>query len=163
AQAGSNPVAVSLSADEKTLYVANSGNNDVAVVDVRSGRVRGLIPTGWYPTSAGPVRGALFVTHAQGPRPGPHLRPRPPPPAQARLLVSSAAEAAHTAHHPTRPGGAGALLTGQAEGGRARPRQARGPPSRARGARAPGSPGPDTNSQAPDRRKDHVPRARWRC
>jgi YVTN family beta-propeller protein len=42
---GSNPTAVALSPDEETLYVANAGNNDVAVVDVETGRVRGLIPT----------------------------------------------------------------------------------------------------------------------
>ncbi len=51
---GSTPDALALSADESRLYVANAGNNDVAVVDTaRPGqsRVEGFIPTGWYPTA----------------------------------------------------------------------------------------------------------------
>ena len=43
--------AVLLSADERTLFVANGGNNAVAVVDVSKSpaAVRGFIPAGWYP------------------------------------------------------------------------------------------------------------------
>jgi len=49
---GSAPNALAVSADGKTLYVANGANNAVAVVDIaQPGRVRGLIPTGWYPTA----------------------------------------------------------------------------------------------------------------
>ncbi len=51
---GATPCALSLSPDGKTLYVANSDNNDVAVLDVSvpgSSRVKGFIPTGWYPTN----------------------------------------------------------------------------------------------------------------
>ncbi|HVO34116.1 MAG TPA: beta-propeller fold lactonase family protein, partial [Gemmatimonadales bacterium] len=50
---GSTPNALALSADGKTLYVANADNNAVAVVDLGSEepRVKGLIPTGWYPTA----------------------------------------------------------------------------------------------------------------
>jgi DNA-binding beta-propeller fold protein YncE len=54
APSGSTPDAVAVTADSKTLYVANADNNDVCVVDIsRPGksRVRGFIPTGWY-TSA---------------------------------------------------------------------------------------------------------------
>jgi YVTN family beta-propeller protein len=52
APVGSNPEALSVSPDGSRLYVANAGDNDLAVVDLRSlkGRVKGLIPTGWYPT-----------------------------------------------------------------------------------------------------------------
>ncbi|GMV99599.1 MAG: phosphoesterase [Candidatus Hydrogenedentota bacterium] len=46
---GSAPNALAASADGKTLYVANGGNNCIAVLDTANGRVRGLIPTGWYP------------------------------------------------------------------------------------------------------------------
>ena len=46
---GSMPNALSLSPDEKTLYVANGGNNLLAVIDLDQEKVRGLIPTGWYP------------------------------------------------------------------------------------------------------------------
>jgi DNA-binding beta-propeller fold protein YncE len=52
---GSTPNALGLSPDGLTLLVANADNNTVAVVDVsRPGdsRVRGFIPTGWYPTAA---------------------------------------------------------------------------------------------------------------
>lgn len=51
---GSTPVALALSPDDKTLYVANADNNDVAVIDVSKpgeSKVKGFIPTGWYPTS----------------------------------------------------------------------------------------------------------------
>jgi len=52
---GSNPDALALSPDEKTLYVANGGTNSVAVIhlakDIDDSSVAGLIPTGWYPNS----------------------------------------------------------------------------------------------------------------
>ena len=50
---GTTPNALALSPDGKTLLVANADNNTVAVVDVAAAgasRVRGFIPTGWYPT-----------------------------------------------------------------------------------------------------------------
>lgn len=46
---GSAPNAVTISPDGKTLYAANGGNNALAVIDLMSGKVTGLIPTGWYP------------------------------------------------------------------------------------------------------------------
>jgi YVTN family beta-propeller protein len=52
---GQTPAGMALSGDGATLFVAESGFNDVAVVDVASGRVRGRIPTAWYPT------GVVFV------------------------------------------------------------------------------------------------------
>ncbi|HKF52322.1 MAG TPA: hypothetical protein VKB26_08425, partial [Candidatus Acidoferrales bacterium] len=61
---GSNPNSLALSPDEKTLYVTNGGANSIAVIDsfvlyaypggkspVSLSDVRGLIPTGWYPSS----------------------------------------------------------------------------------------------------------------
>lgn len=50
--AGSIPDALAFGRDGKTLYVANAGNNDIAVIDLRVGKgiVKGLIPTAWYPT-----------------------------------------------------------------------------------------------------------------
>jgi len=80
AQVGSNPDALALSADGDTLYVANSGNNDVAVLDARSGRIRGLIPTGWYPSSASIVDGRLLVANAKGLGAGPNDGPNHPNP-----------------------------------------------------------------------------------
>ncbi len=53
--AGNNTNSVTLSPDEKKLYVTNGNTNDVAVVNLNTGSgtaaVEGLIPTGWYPTS----------------------------------------------------------------------------------------------------------------
>jgi YVTN family beta-propeller protein len=52
---GNNTNSVTLSPDEKTLYVTNGNTNDVAVVGLQTANgvpsVLGLIPTGWYPTS----------------------------------------------------------------------------------------------------------------
>jgi YVTN family beta-propeller protein len=80
AQVGSNPDSVTLSPDSSRLYVANSGNNDLAVVDLRRGRVAGLIPTGWYPTTVVADSGRLFVTNAKGLGAGPNDGPGHPDP-----------------------------------------------------------------------------------
>jgi DNA-binding beta-propeller fold protein YncE len=52
---GNNTNSVTLSPDEKYLYVTNGWMNDVAVVSLSStpkkSEVVGLIPTGWYPSS----------------------------------------------------------------------------------------------------------------
>ncbi len=52
---GNDTNSVTLSRDEKLLYVTNGWMNDVAVVQLSSvpkqSRVIGLIPTGWYPNS----------------------------------------------------------------------------------------------------------------
>ena len=44
------PFGLTLSKDEKTLYVALLGFNAVAVIDVESKTTKGLIPSGWGPT-----------------------------------------------------------------------------------------------------------------
>ncbi len=52
---GSTPNALAASPDGKTLYVANADNNCVCVADISQrgkSRIRGFIPTGWYPTAA---------------------------------------------------------------------------------------------------------------
>ena len=48
---GQTPSGMAISSDSKQLFVAESGFNDVAIVDLTSGRVSGRIPTGWYPTA----------------------------------------------------------------------------------------------------------------
>ncbi|CRK83048.1 bifunctional YncE family protein/alkaline phosphatase family protein [Neobacillus massiliamazoniensis] len=50
APTGTQPDALTVSPDGQTLYVANAGNNDIAVIDLKIGKVKGLIPTAWYPT-----------------------------------------------------------------------------------------------------------------
>jgi len=47
--AGQTPSGMAISSDRHTLFVAESGFNDVAIVDLASGSVVGRIPTGWYP------------------------------------------------------------------------------------------------------------------
>ncbi len=82
---GLMPFGLTLSPDEKTLYVACLGFNAVAVVDVVSKKVKGYIPTGWGTTrvvltgngkqllilsargyGAGPNGGKGFVAPPQG-------------------------------------------------------------------------------------------------
>ncbi|HEV2671622.1 MAG TPA: hypothetical protein VGU74_11050, partial [Gemmatimonadales bacterium] len=48
---GLAPTAVALSPDATTLYVALGGVNAVALYSIPGGQLRGLIPTGWYPTN----------------------------------------------------------------------------------------------------------------
>lgn len=68
---GQTPAGMALSDDGATLFVAESGFNDVAVVDVASGRLRARIPTAWYPTDL------IFVSRStvgkKDPRPKPQL------------------------------------------------------------------------------------------
>jgi len=67
---GASPNSVALSPDERTAYVTNAAMNDVAVIDISGAApvVRGLIPTGWEPTSvATNADGSmLYVINAQG-------------------------------------------------------------------------------------------------
>ena len=48
---GFAPTAVAISADGGTLYVTLGGLNAVGVYALPGGQFRGLIPTGWYPSS----------------------------------------------------------------------------------------------------------------
>ncbi len=57
---GQTPAGLALAPDGRTLYVAESGFNDVAVIDVASGAVRARIPTAWYPAAV------AIVSHATG-------------------------------------------------------------------------------------------------
>jgi DNA-binding beta-propeller fold protein YncE len=70
APVGSDPNALALSPDGRTLYVAMAGNNAVAVVRVgpRAMRVAGLIPVGWYPTAVATSSDGhtLYVANGKG-------------------------------------------------------------------------------------------------
>lgn len=76
---GVNPNSVTLSPDEKVLYVTNGGENAVAVVRLNEvlgkSAVAGLIPTGFYPNSISTSADGrqLFIVNgksAAGPNPG---------------------------------------------------------------------------------------------
>jgi YVTN family beta-propeller protein len=79
APVGTSPQGMEVSRDGRTLYVANAGNNDVAVVRLAAkphqrDQVTGLIPTGWYPTTVTLTRDGsrLLVTNAKGLGAGPN-------------------------------------------------------------------------------------------
>ncbi|MEK7792876.1 MAG: bifunctional YncE family protein/alkaline phosphatase family protein, partial [Candidatus Hydrogenedentota bacterium] len=68
---GSLPNAIALGPREDRLYVANGGNNAVAVVDVaperrRASVVRGFIPAGWFPAALTADADRLYVANAKG-------------------------------------------------------------------------------------------------
>jgi YVTN family beta-propeller protein len=65
---GANPLGLSVSPDNQSLYVALSDLNAVSVVDIPSLSLRGLVPTGWYPTDVVPVTGGLMVAWGKGDR-----------------------------------------------------------------------------------------------
>jgi DNA-binding beta-propeller fold protein YncE len=76
---GANSNSVTLSPDEKQLYVTNGNLNCVAVVNLNdpktNGQVVGLIPTGWYPNSVSFSKDGNWVyvingKSATGPNPG---------------------------------------------------------------------------------------------
>ncbi len=71
---GLMPFGLTLSKDEKTIYVALLAFNAVAVVDVATRKVRGLIPTGWGPTrvALSPDNKMIYITSARGLGAGPN-------------------------------------------------------------------------------------------
>lgn len=68
------PFGITLSKDEKTLYVALLGFNSVAVIDVPSKRTRGLIPAGWGPSRVKLSQNEkeLYITSCRGLGAGPN-------------------------------------------------------------------------------------------
>jgi YVTN family beta-propeller protein len=78
ALAGSSPEGMTLSEDEKTLYVANAHGNAVAVValsdrargsknpDEAKSKILGFIPTGQYPSAVAVAGGKLFIGNGKG-------------------------------------------------------------------------------------------------
>ncbi|MBC7374796.1 MAG: bifunctional YncE family protein/alkaline phosphatase family protein [Frankiales bacterium] len=65
---GVQPFGLALSPDHRTLFVAESGLNAVAVIDTATRRVLGHIPTGWLPgkVAVSPDGGTLYVANARG-------------------------------------------------------------------------------------------------
>ena len=68
------PFGITMSADEKTLYVALLGFNAVAVIDVEKRKTKGLIPTGWGPSrlKLSPDEKYLYVSSCRGYGAGPN-------------------------------------------------------------------------------------------
>jgi YVTN family beta-propeller protein len=71
---GSDPNSLTLSPDEKTLYVTNGGSNCVAIIRLGPpSEVLGLLPTAWFPNSVSVSRDNrfLYVANAKT-MPGPN-------------------------------------------------------------------------------------------
>ncbi|KIC89586.1 phosphoesterase [Flavihumibacter sp. ZG627] len=68
------PFGISLSKDERTLYVALLGLNAVAVIDAEKSITKGLIPTGWGPARVklSPNEKELYVISCRGYGAGPN-------------------------------------------------------------------------------------------
>jgi DNA-binding beta-propeller fold protein YncE len=65
---GAIPSGMAMSNDGTTLYVCESGLNSIAVIDVKSGNVKGRIPSGWFPMQLGlsPDGRTLYVAAQKG-------------------------------------------------------------------------------------------------
>jgi YVTN family beta-propeller protein len=68
------PFGLTLSPDQKRLYVAEAGINAVGVIDLESGQIVGHIPTGWFPSKlkVTPDGKQLIVSNAKGYGSGPN-------------------------------------------------------------------------------------------
>jgi YVTN family beta-propeller protein len=71
------PFGLALSPDHKRLYVAEAGINAVGVIDIKSFKVIGHIPTGWFPSKlkVTPDGKHLIVANAKGYGSGPNAGP----------------------------------------------------------------------------------------
>jgi len=68
------PFGLSLSPDQKRLFVAEAGINAIGVIDVATQKVMGHIPTGWFPSKVEvtPDGNQLIVANAKGFGSGPN-------------------------------------------------------------------------------------------
>jgi DNA-binding beta-propeller fold protein YncE len=68
------PFGLSLSPDRKTLYVAESGINAVAIISVDNFEVKGHFPVGWFPSklAVSPDGTIIYVANAKGFGSGPN-------------------------------------------------------------------------------------------
>lgn len=71
---GSLPFGLTMSKDEKTLFVSLLGFNAVAVIDIPTKKTKGLIPTGWGPTRVklSPDEKEMYIISCRGYGAGPN-------------------------------------------------------------------------------------------
>jgi len=82
APAGTTPNSIALSPNGEFLYVANADNNSVGVIEVEDrgkSKVKGFLPTGWYPTFVTTTRDGkrILVASGKGNGTGPNRVKRP--------------------------------------------------------------------------------------
>ncbi len=89
---GTSPEGLSVSPDGRTLYVADSGADEVVLIDLdgtgQPNGIKGRLPTAWYPTAVVPGNdnATIWVANAKGLGAGPNngtynpnpTRPKPP-------------------------------------------------------------------------------------
>lgn len=63
---GAMPNAIALSSDSKTLFAANGGTNDIAVIDAERRSTRGFIPAGWFPGALALDGKELWIANVKG-------------------------------------------------------------------------------------------------
>jgi len=82
------PFGLTLSKDEKTLYVALLGFNAVAIIDLTTAKTTGLIPTGWGPSRVllSKDEKDIFVISCRGYGAGPNGGARFQPPIQGTYI-----------------------------------------------------------------------------
>ncbi len=96
------PSAMTLSRDKGTLYVAASGLNAVAGIDLKTLQVKGYFPTGWFPTSLQTgADGKLFVGTQKGLGRGPRGPERPK--TDERIGLSEMPGMVHATFAPASP------------------------------------------------------------
>jgi YVTN family beta-propeller protein len=101
---GSSPEGLAVSPDGQSLYVANSGNNDVVVINLRHNwrseslsdwnrnNIAEKIPTAWYPSSVVLSKDgtSLYVTNAKGRGAGPNDKKYYPNPTRKNAPIVNA-------------------------------------------------------------------------
>ena len=80
-----SPTRLHLSKNKETLYAVLSDVNAIAVLEANNGRLKGLIPTGWYPSAAAEIGGGLLVLNAKGF--GSRPNPKGPDPTRHRTMT----------------------------------------------------------------------------
>ncbi|RZD14172.1 MAG: YncE family protein [Candidatus Acidulodesulfobacterium ferriphilum] len=58
---------------DNKIYVANAGNNDIAIYNLKSGKRTGLIPAAWYPTAVASSKNSIYIVNAKGLGSGPNI------------------------------------------------------------------------------------------
>ena len=67
------PLGMAIDAEGRRLLVAEAGINALAIVDLKTRKLLGHVPVGWFPTRVAIVDGVVYVANAKGAGVGPNL------------------------------------------------------------------------------------------